>query len=266
MQRGWVTGWDTWDASPGGFDPGFTIPVGIAPDLATTFRNLTPGTVVLSDGCNFVFVRGEGFVKVCDSPFFEDESPMDWERVAEHNAPDIPIPTVPQVAVVPVIDPDFRPTATVGESEPRDSVETEPVSFWDTVGDIFTTTAPVLIDQYGTGQGWWGTPATPSPAAYAPSGPGFFTGPASVQGRAGAPAPQPTIARKPSMATVASCDVPANARYLRYNCQTGEYSKIPRRRRRRLLTSGDLKDLAALKSIVGGGDKMNGAVVAAIRR
>lgn len=67
------------------------------------------------------------------------------------------------------------------------------------------------------------------------------------------------------MATAPGCP-PPGARYLRYNCQTGEYSKIPRRRRRRLLTSGDLKDLAALKSIVGGGDKMNGAVVAAIRR
>jgi len=44
-----------------------------------------------------------------------------------------------------------------------------------------------------------------------------------------------------------------------------EITPLRRRRRRRLLTSSDIKDLAALKAIVGGA-ALQGAVVQAIRR
>jgi len=48
--------------------------------------------------------------------------------------------------------------------------------------------------------------------------------------------------------------------------KTGKVTKCGRRRRRRLLTPTDLNDLAALKTIVGGGQAMNFAVMKAVRR
>ena len=47
---------------------------------------------------------------------------------------------------------------------------------------------------------------------------------------------------------------------------TGKVTPCRRRRRRRLLTPTDLNDLAALKTIVGGGQSMNFAVMKAVRR
>ncbi len=47
--------------------------------------------------------------------------------------------------------------------------------------------------------------------------------------------------------------------------RTGRITPCRRRRRRRLLTASDLNDLAALKTIIGGGSAMNAAVVKAIR-
>jgi len=49
------------------------------------------------------------------------------------------------------------------------------------------------------------------------------------------------------------------------NTLTGKITPCRRRRRRRLLTASDLNDLAALKTIIGGGSAMNAAVVKAIR-
>lgn len=48
--------------------------------------------------------------------------------------------------------------------------------------------------------------------------------------------------------------------------RTGAVTPCRHRRRRRLLTSSDLADLASLKAIVGGGAAMNAAVVKAVRR
>lgn len=47
---------------------------------------------------------------------------------------------------------------------------------------------------------------------------------------------------------------------------TGKITPCRRRRRRRLLTPTDLNDLAALKTIVGGGQAINFAVMKAVRR
>lgn len=47
---------------------------------------------------------------------------------------------------------------------------------------------------------------------------------------------------------------------------TGKVTLCRRRRRRRLLTPTDLNDLAALKTIVGGGQAINFAVMKAVRR
>ncbi len=58
---------------------------------------------------------------------------------------------------------------------------------------------------------------------------------------------------------------PTGPKYLKYCVATGQFMPLRRRRRRRLLTSSDIKDLSALKSIVGGA-ALQGAVVQAVRR
>ncbi len=40
----------------------------------------------------------------------------------------------------------------------------------------------------------------------------------------------------------------------KYNASTGQWEKKRRRRRKRLATPSDLKDLAALKGVLGGGE------------
>lgn len=54
-------------------------------------------------------------------------------------------------------------------------------------------------------------------------------------------------------------------RYSKICNATGEISPLRRRRRRRLLTAGDLSDIASLKAIVGGGAALNAAVVKAMK-
>ena len=54
-------------------------------------------------------------------------------------------------------------------------------------------------------------------------------------------------------------------RYSKICNATGEVSPLRRRRRRRLLTAGDLSDIASLKAIVGGGAALNAAVVKAMK-
>lgn len=58
---------------------------------------------------------------------------------------------------------------------------------------------------------------------------------------------------------------PVGPKYAKICLATREITPLRRRRRRRLLTSSDIKDLAALKAIVGGA-ALQGAVVQAIRR
>jgi len=272
MQKGWVTGWQSYDRSPSGFTPGFTIPVGpsIGIDLTGFDTWQREGLSPVGPGL------GSGATDPEDVPVFEpwverpEGPPVDWDQVYAEFVILNPETPATVYADVPVIDPDFNPKGTVSETDsgnPVAVISEEPVAFWDAVGDFFTTVAPVAAYDYGAGQGWWGgAPQTgmqnPFPSIVPSTTPGFPSGP-------GAPGNMPTPQQNvvPIVQDQSLCAVPAtNPRYLRYNCQTGAFSKVPRRRRRRLLTSSDLKDLAALKAIVGGGAKMDGAIVQAIRR
>lgn len=216
-------------------------------------------------GTGYVFVIGEGFVPVDRSaPVVVAPRPTDWEAVAAANR-EVPQPVPPPFvpAESPVIDPAFEPRRTEGEAAPGDTVAEDEVSFWEDVGSIFTTSAPVLAQNWFETGNVWGRQEPvvipQRPMVPLPQGINLMGTPARAT-------PVQSIAR-PIVQDQQLCAIPAtNPRYLRYNCQTGEYSKVPRRRRRRLLTSSDLKDLAALKAIVGGGAKMDGAVVAAVRR
>lgn len=87
-------------------------------------------------------------------------------------------------------------------------------------------------------------------------------------------APQPTVtsalpvtsAVQPGRQMVQNGGCPPHGpKYAKICLATNEITPLRRRRRRRLLTSSDIKDLAALKAIVGGA-ALQGAVVQAIRR
>lgn len=67
-----------------------------------------------------------------------------------------------------------------------------------------------------------------------------------------------------SMQDCSTCP-PGGPRYAKICIATGEVSPLRRRRRRRLFTAGDLRDIASLKAVVGGGAALNAAVVKAIR-
>lgn len=261
LQRGWVTGWETYDRSPINFQPRITFPMGITGGVYTTLPDIEAGTVVpdVGSGKQYVFVMGEGFVEVFDTPTFEDSPPTDWERVSAAYEP-LPVPSVPEIAVVPVIDPDYRPRETVGETSSGYPVAIEQelpvVAFWD---DLGANAVSVFSD---VATAWGGAQIAKSFASPAPlTTPGYPSGPGAAPYAAKAASMKVPIVQDQSL-----CAAPAaNPRYLRYNCETGQFSKVPRRRRRRLLTSSDLKDLAALKSIVGP-SKMEGAIVQAVRR
>ncbi len=95
--------------------------------------------------------------------------------------------------------------------------------------------------------------------AYAPSAlTGGVTGlPSLGQQTSLAPAPR-------GVTTMAGCP-PTGPKYAKICLATNEITPLRRRRRRRLLTSSDIKDLSALKSIVGGA-ALQAAVVQAVRR
>lgn len=262
LRGDFVTGWESFDVSPINFQPRFVLPVGpqIGIDLAAF--NAFQGDVVSEVG---VLGRSE-VIREGASPVFAPRGrETDWDyaydRFVEDN-PELDLPpreeTVYSRASEMVVDPDVATTETVFETS---SGPTGPdVAFWDTIGDIFTTSAP----EYASG---W-IQSQFQPTAVVQSFPPPLTTPGFPSGPGAAPyAAQQLKQQVMPVQDQQLCAVPAaQPRYLRYNCQTGQFSKVPRRRRRRLLTSSDLKDLAALKAIVGGGAKMDGAIVQAIRR
>ncbi len=105
----------------------------------------------------------------------------------------------------------------------------EDVAFWDGVSAVVD-----VIQGQAVGGGFVGGPTV---QAYAPMG---------------APVPSSFPAAAGGKVTV--------------DTKTGKVTPCRRRRRRRLLTPTDLNDLAALKTIVGGGQSMNFAVMKAVRR
>jgi len=187
---------------------------------------------------------------------------------------DTPAPWTGEISkpeVAEVIDPESAPTTTVYESAPGGIYETSRADTdWDRVyeefvilnapegemavdwGDIFARAAGAavggLLDPFGAGR------ATTS----------FFQPSQVVAGapQLGGPATVPTGIT--GVSGMAGCP-PVGPKYVKVCVATGVASPLRRRRRRRLLTSSDIKDLSALKSIVGGA-ALQGAVVQAVRR
>jgi len=179
---------------------------------------------------------------------------------------------VPEPSTMVVIDPDFRPYYTAEESAPifepgNEWYERTAPTDWDRVYDqyvILNQEEEVAID-WGelAGQvigGFFGQQQSPagawapqqitsvtSPPSGPPGGIGITGGGNGMAGNGGN-----------------GCG-PTGPKYGKICLATGVVTPLRRRRRRRLLTSSDIKDLSALKSIVGGA-ALQGAVVQAVRR
>lgn len=166
-----------------------------------------------------------------------------------------------------VIDPFFRPLYTVYEGAPGGIYETNRAETdWDVVyeqyvelnkpeaevaidwGELVGSVIGGIWDPFGAGAA--------TTAAFAPPG-------VVASATAGIPTGVP-VTGITGGAAMAGCP-PVGPKYGKICLATGVVTPLRRRRRRRLLTSSDIKDLSALKSIVGGA-ALQGAVVQAVRR
>jgi len=177
-------------------------------------------------------------------------------------------PEVLDEASTYVIDPDFRPAFVVYENAPGGIYETNrPPTDWDAYYDRYVILNPeeeVAIDwgelagqviggifgQQQSAAGAW-APSAIAPVQSAMAGPGGAPTGIGVTGGT-------------AMVAAGACG-PTGPKYGKICLATGVVTPLRRRRRRRLLTSSDIKDLSALKSIVGGA-ALQGAVVQAVRR
>ena len=177
---------------------------------------------------------------------------------------------IPKPAPAEVIDPEYEPTRTVFEDVPGGIYETsraetdwdevyrqyvilnapEPEVFHDSIdwGEAVGTILGGVLDPVGLG-GW---------ARSYTSRPTTVTGIPSL-------GQQTSLAAPRGVTTMQAGCPPVGPKYAKICLATNEITPLRRRRRRRLLTSSDIKDLAALKAIVGGA-ALQGAVVQAIRR
>ncbi len=186
----------------------------------------------------------------------EDDPEDSWDET-------LPIPVV--------IPPSYRPTQTVFEDAPGGIYETNRApTDWARVYEEYVELNQPEIDVPIHGAIDWGEVAgTVVGGLLDPFGVGtattaFFNPPTALVAA-------PTVAAAPSarggavtVAAAGACG-PTGPKYAKICIATGEITPLRRRRRRRLLTSSDIKDLSALKSIVGGA-ALQGAVVQAVRR
>ncbi len=180
----------------------------------------------------------------------------------------------PEALPAVVVDPEQAPTATVYENVPGGIYETNRApTDWDAVYDQYVIlNAPGGDVPFHDNIDWGSVAGTIVGGLFDPFGMGAATtaafSPPGVAGmqavpNLGAPATGITGGAMPTV-QAGGCP-PTGPKYLKYCVATGTYSPLRRRRRRRLLTSSDIKDLSALKSIVGGA-ALQGAVVQAVRR
>jgi len=149
---------------------------------------------------------------------------------------------VPAGGYYDVIDPDLLPAATVFEDAAPGGEEV--AIDW---GTVFSGAIDIAQGQFPGGLTQLAPP---------------------IQNLIGSPqpaAPPPAVVNGAAMPYTGSCP-PRKTRTLTIDCATGQEVKRTRRRRRRLLTSSDLGDLAQLQALVGkGSNAMSVAVSKAIR-
>ncbi len=180
--------------------------------------------------------------------------------------------TAPVLVVIP---PTYRPTTTVFEDVPGGIYETNraPTDWARVYEQYVELNQPEIEEVFHDTIDWGGAVGTILGGVLDPFGVGDFaraalSPPTTVTGIPSLG--QQTVLRAapvqpiPGGVAVAGCP-PTGPKYAKICIATGEITPLRRRRRRRLLTSSDIKDLSALKSIVGGA-ALQGAVVQAVRR
>lgn len=235
LRGDFVTGVD-FGSAPGGFYP--AISLGFLPALPQTFFELPP----IRYGPP---ATGEGDGAYA-SPGMEALPPI-------------------------VVDPEQGARTTVFEDAPGGIYETSRApTDWDEVYRQYVIlNAPEVSEVFHESIDWGEVVGTIAGGIFDPVGAGaaatsFFQPRQVVPSmtavpQMGGPAPGARI-----MAAANGCP-PTGPKYGKICLATGEITPLRRRRRRRLLTSSDIKDLSALKSIVGGA-ALQGAVVQAVRR
>lgn len=198
-------------------------------------------------------------------------------ETAAQGTPDSATPEPEAVSAPMVVDPDANTRTTVYEDVPGGIYETnraptdwdavyaayevlnapgaqeENVGLFDAVdwGEVGGTIIGGILDPFGMGDAYR---TAYSPPGVVPSITTPLNGGPVVTGITGGA----------QIVQNGACP-PVGPKYGKICLATGVITPLRRRRRRRLLTSSDIKDLSALKSIVGGA-ALQGAVVQAVRR
>lgn len=239
LRGDFVTGVDFGSAFPGGYYP--DISLGFIPTLPQAFFELPP---VLYGPSAAGDVYGDSATPGTDAlpPIVVDPEQGTQETVFEG---------APTATRTRPTDWDWVYEQYVILNAPV--VQEEDVPFHGAIdwGEIAGTVVGGLLDPFGAGAAttaYFNPPGVVPSAMAAPQMGGPVTGITGVTG----------------MPANGACP-PTGPKYAKICLATGQITPLRRRRRRRLLTSSDIKDLSALKSIVGGA-ALQGAVVQAVRR
>jgi len=201
-------------------------------------------------------------------PIFPTVRIIDPDAEVEDDPEDSGTDTAPIQVAVPQI---FRPAETVFDRAPGGIYETNRApTDWDAVYDEYVELNPevgeVAIDWGGVFAEAAGTIVggflDPFGAGQATTN--YFQPNTLVAGPA-LNAPVATSITQTGGTMAANGCPPTGPKYGKICLATGVVTPLRRRRRRRLLTSSDIKDLSALKSIVGGA-ALQAAVTQAVRR
>lgn len=236
----YVTGIDFGSAYPGGFYPDISLG-GIYPGFAAYGQ--LPAVRVLP----FPAGPGNGDAEAVGGPELSEAGPAQ------------------------VIDPGYETSSTVYESAPGGIYETNRApTDWDEVYRQYVILNAPEAEVFHESIDWGGIAGGIIGGIFDPFGAGaattsFFQPQQVVSGLSQVPQMGgPVTTGITPMQPGAACP-PVGPKYAKICLATNVITPLRRRRRRRLLTSSDIKDLAALKAIVGGA-ALQGAVVQAIRR
>ncbi len=217
-----------------------------------------------------------GFLPVLPQAFFELPPVLYGPSTGQEVDSDSAAPG-PEALPPFVVDPERGVQTTVFEGAPGGIYETNRApTDWDAVYDQYVILNPPPVQEddvpFHDSIDWGEVAGTIVGGILDPFGAGqattaFFNPPnvvASAQAVPNLGAPVTGITGGIPMAANGGCP-PTGPKYAKICLATNVITPLRRRRRRRLLTSSDIKDLSALKSIVGGA-ALQAAVTQAVRR
>jgi len=261
LRGDFVTGFDTYDASPIGFYP--SISLANIPYIQPTYVQPVPAPEIFptvdvlptESGTSAVDFEDPQSTAVVPIPVIDPESYPErtvFEVPAPQPAPIFSFPTG-GVSPLPIPTADPNPVRIPADIAVLERVPQAPYlpaeNVWENTAD---TDWDKVYDEYVV--------LNQPVIAEAPVDWGDILGTALGGIASNLVGPQPQLF---GGAGATASTVPTK---VTVDTRTGQVTPCRRRRRRRLLTDSDLADLSALKTIVGGGQAMNFAVQKAVRR